>query len=193
MTEQIPQAAKLPIPADIVLKHPIPYGTGTLDRITLKRPLAGALASIKISSVAEADIDTALQIVAKASTRPITVQQLRAVKAPDIPKLVEACCTIVSGLEGEEEADHKDGRVPLLSPIPLGEGEQLEELHLMPPDAGQLRGIGLGGLNDMEVGVIITIAERCSVGHALKPGTLRLLDPADVLRIGRVVTGFFGD
>lgn len=193
MTDKNTQAAKLPIPADIVLKHPIPYGTGTLDRITLKRPLAGALATIKISSVAEADIDTALQIISKASTVPITVQQLRAVKAPDIPKLVEACVTIVSGPEGADEADHKDGRVQLLSPVPLGEGAMLEELHLMAPNAGQLRGIGLAGLNDMEVGVIITLAERCSINQVLKPGILRLLDPADVLRIGGVVTGFFAD
>lgn len=190
MTEQNEQRATLPVPDDIVFAHPIPYGAGTLDRIPLRRPKAGELIGVTLADLVDGNVDAVLTVVAKSATIPITVQQLRAVKASDIQKLVEATAVVISGPEGTEEEKAKDGRVPLLAPIDLPEGDKLEELALFSPDAGRLRGLSLAGLQDLDFGLIITLAERCST-KPLKPGTLRLLDPADLVKVGSTVTGFF--
>lgn len=191
MTEQTEKRATLPVPEDIVFTHPIPYGGTTLERIPLHRPKAGELIGVTLADLVNGNVDAVLTVVAKAATIPVTVQQLRAVKASDIQKLVEATATVISGPEdAEEDVKTKDGRVPLLVPIELPEGEKLEELTLFSPDAGRLRGLSLAGLQDLDFGLIITLAERCST-KPLKPGTLRLLDPADLVKVGSTVTGFF--
>ena len=181
----------LSTPQPITLATPIPYGTGTLEKLTLTRPKAGALTGLKLVALAEMDVDTILAVVARSADQPVSVEQLRAVQASDLPKLIEAAATLITGDDEQpEEADGDSGYVALRHPVTAPDGTEVVELLLRAPTAGDLRGLRLAGLGDLDVDLVLTVAERCSTRH-LRPGTLRLLDPADLLRLGKAVSGFF--
>lgn len=185
-----PTEPSLPVPKPIELAHPIPYGAGTIATLTLTRPMAGALSGLKLVALAEMDVDTILAVVARSSEQPISVEQLRAVQSVDLVKLIEAAATVITGDQEGEDEETGDGIVKLRIPITMPKGEKVADLLLRRPTAGDLRGIRLAGLSDMDVDLVLTVAERCSI-RQLPPGALRMLDPADLLRLGKAVSDFF--
>ncbi len=79
--------------------------------------------------------------------------------------------------------------VPLHKPIPYGDGT-LSELSFRRPMAGDLRGMKLGGLAEMDVDTVLKIAARTSTVH-LTEAHLAALDPADFIQVADQVGGFF--
>ncbi|WP_395459832.1 phage tail assembly protein (plasmid) [Azospirillum melinis] len=81
--------------------------------------------------------------------------------------------------------------VPLAKPLTYGKGT-LDQLQLRRPMAGDLRGIRLAAMSDMDVDVITKIASRCSV-TAVTEAHLAELDPYDLVKVTEAVGGFFAD
>lgn len=81
--------------------------------------------------------------------------------------------------------------VPLAKPLTYGQ-DKLTNLQLRRPMAGDLRGLRLAGLSDMDVDVITKIAVRCSV-TAVTEALLAELDPYDLVKLTEAVGGFFAD
>ncbi|MGY0794318.1 phage tail assembly protein [Azospirillum argentinense] len=81
--------------------------------------------------------------------------------------------------------------VPLAKPLPYGQNT-LTELQLRRPMAGDLRGLRLAGLSDMDVDVITKIAVRCSV-TVVTEAQMAELDPYDLIKLTEAVGGFFAD
>lgn len=77
--------------------------------------------------------------------------------------------------------------VPLSAPILFGE-EKIGELILRRPTSGDLRGIKLSALHELDTNTILTLLPRiCTV--PLPPNFD--LDPADLLQVCAAITGFF--
>jgi hypothetical protein len=74
-------------------------------------------------------------------------------------------------------------------PIPYGD-KQLSEITLRRPQAGDLRGVKLMGLHQMEVDTFTTLVPRIST-PAVTAGQLAAMDPYDTVRLMEVVTDFF--
>ena len=81
--------------------------------------------------------------------------------------------------------------VPLAKPLPYGKGT-LDKLQLRRPMAGDLRGIRLAGLSDMDVDVVTKIVARCSV-QTVTEAQLAELDPYDLVKVTEKIADFFGD
>lgn len=82
--------------------------------------------------------------------------------------------------------------VPLAKPLTYGQGK-LDKLQLRRPMAGDLRGIRLSGLSDMDVDVVTKIAARSSVNTVVTEAHLAELDPYDLVKVTEAVGGFFAD
>lgn len=79
--------------------------------------------------------------------------------------------------------------ITLSKPLTFGE-ETIGELTLRRPTAGDLRGIKLQGISDMDVNTVLTLLPRiCTV--PLAPATLHSLDPADLVAVCEAIAGFF--
>lgn len=74
-------------------------------------------------------------------------------------------------------------------PIPYGNTE-LSEITLRRPVAGDLRGVRLRGLHEMEVDTLTTIVPRIST-PVVTAGQLAAMDPYDTIRLMEEVTDFF--
>lgn len=81
--------------------------------------------------------------------------------------------------------------VTLTKPLHYGDGT-LTELTFRRPVAGDLRGLKLGGLSDMDVDLVCKIATRTSI-QTVTEAHLHTLDPADFLKVAAEIIGFFGD
>jgi len=79
----------------------------------------------------------------------------------------------------------------LSKPIPYGTGT-LDQLSFRRPAAGDLRGLKLSGLPDMDVDLVLKLAARTSI-DTVTEAQLYTLDPADFLKVANEVVGFFGD
>ncbi|WP_142847075.1 phage tail assembly protein [Telmatospirillum sp. J64-1] len=77
------------------------------------------------------------------------------------------------------------------NPIPYGD-KDLTEITLRRPMAGDLRGIKLRGLHDMEVDTLLAIVPRIATPQ-ITAGQLAAMDAADTLRLIEEVSGFFTD
>lgn len=78
--------------------------------------------------------------------------------------------------------------IHLDTPIQRGE-DKITELTLRKPTAGELRGISLANLVQMDVAATITILPRITT-PPLTPQEVAALDPADLLQISTAVVGF---
>lgn len=78
--------------------------------------------------------------------------------------------------------------VPLDTPIERGR-QKIDEVFLRKPNAGELRGVSLTALLQMEVDALITLLPRIST-PALTTHDVRNMDPADLVQCGGVVAGF---
>lgn len=81
--------------------------------------------------------------------------------------------------------------VTLSKPLAYGDST-LKELAFRRPMAGDLRGLKLGGLADMDVDLVLKLAARTSI-QTVTEAQLHTLDPADFLKVTNEVVGFFGD
>jgi hypothetical protein len=81
--------------------------------------------------------------------------------------------------------------ITLSKPLTYGAGT-LKELSFRRPMAGDLRGLKLGGLPDMDVDLVVKLAVRTSI-QTVTEAQLHELDPADFIKVANEVVGFFGD
>ncbi|TRX75284.1 phage tail assembly protein [Pseudomonas mangiferae] len=73
---------------------------------------------------------------------------------------------------------------------PIARGDQLiEQLSLRKPSAGELRGIALSELLQLDVGAIIKLLPRISA-PSITDHEARLMDPADLLDAGGKIATF---
>lgn len=78
----------------------------------------------------------------------------------------------------------------LRHPLPLGEGRDLTGLRLRRPLAGDLRGIKLALLLQMDTDALAQVVER--VSEPLLPAArFWALDPEDLTEVAMAVVGFF--
>lgn len=81
--------------------------------------------------------------------------------------------------------------VPFKVAIPYGDKE-LREITMRPPLAGDLRGIKLRAIHDMEWDAFAALVPRISTPH-VSAGQLAALEAPDVMQVIEKVLGFFGD
>lgn len=79
-----------------------------------------------------------------------------------------------------------ENTVELDAPVRRGEST-IEEVTLRKPSSGELRGIQLADLLQMDVAALIKLLPRIC---QLTEGEVRALDPADLVALGVKVTGF---
>ncbi|TDJ76972.1 phage tail assembly protein [Pseudomonas putida] len=79
-----------------------------------------------------------------------------------------------------------ENAVELDTPVKRGD-TTLDVITLRKPSSGELRGIQLADLLQMDVGALIKLVPRIS---PLIEAEVRALDPADLVAIGVKVTGF---
>ena len=80
-----------------------------------------------------------------------------------------------------------ENTVELDAPVRRGEST-IEEVTLRKPSSGELRGIQLADLLQMDVAALIKLLPRIC---QLTEGEVRALDPADLVALGVKVTGFW--
>lgn len=81
-----------------------------------------------------------------------------------------------------------DNRVPLDVPIKRGE-QRITALELRRPNAGELRGIHLAELIQLDVASLIRLIPRISMPSLTEP-EVQAMDPADLLAVGTKAVGF---
>lgn len=79
-----------------------------------------------------------------------------------------------------------DNAIELDTPVKRGEST-IAVVTLRKPSSGELRGIQLSDLLQMDVAALIKLVPRISL---LTEGEVRAMDPADLVAIGVKVTGF---
>ncbi|WP_068634895.1 phage tail assembly protein [Thauera butanivorans] len=82
----------------------------------------------------------------------------------------------------------KTETVQLDTPIQRGE-QNITEVALRKPNAGELRGVALTALLAMDVESLVTVVPRIST-PTLTTADVRGMDPADLVQIGGAVAGF---
>lgn len=79
--------------------------------------------------------------------------------------------------------------VTLGTPIAYGD-KTLSEIRLRRPKGGDLRGIKLSRLEEVDVDTILTLVPRIAI-TPVSPAQLAELDPADLVELAAAVVGFF--
>lgn len=78
--------------------------------------------------------------------------------------------------------------ITLDTPIARGE-TTIEQITLRKPTAGELRGVALSDVLQLQVDALVKLTPRLS-SPALTEPEMRNLDPADLVQIGGVIAGF---
>lgn len=81
--------------------------------------------------------------------------------------------------------------VILTKPLTYG-NNKIMELSFRRPSAGDLRGLKLSGLSEMDVDLILKLSARTST-TVVTEAQLYELDPADFIAVATEIVGFFGD
>ncbi|HVI51513.1 MAG TPA: phage tail assembly protein [Candidatus Sulfotelmatobacter sp.] len=79
--------------------------------------------------------------------------------------------------------------ITLIKPLKFGE-DIIAELPLRRPMAGDLRGIKLAAIQELDVTTILSLVQRLST-VPLAPDTLTTMDPVDIVQACEVISGFF--
>lgn len=79
--------------------------------------------------------------------------------------------------------------VRLSQPICYGD-DRLEEISLRRPTAGDLRGIRLARIEEVDVDTVLTITPRIAT-TPVTAAQLSQLDPADLVTVATEIVGFF--
>jgi hypothetical protein len=82
-------------------------------------------------------------------------------------------------------------KITLEFPIARKGQEPVTYLEVLKPNTGQLRGVKLIDIMQMDVSAIITILPRVTV-PPLDPAEIAHLDPADLMQLGAAIVSFFG-
>jgi hypothetical protein len=77
----------------------------------------------------------------------------------------------------------------LAAPLPYGD-TTLDELTFRDPHAGDLRGLKLGGLGEMDVNLILALTRRLA-NVAVTDEQLAMLSPFDLLKVTETIVDFF--
>jgi hypothetical protein len=80
--------------------------------------------------------------------------------------------------------------VRLSQPIPYGGERLLEEITLRRPTAGDLRGIRLARIEEVDVDTVLTITPRIAT-TPVTAAQLAQLDPADLVTLAAEIVSFF--
>ena len=83
----------------------------------------------------------------------------------------------------------RSATVDLDEPLPRGE-QQITQIQLRKPNSGELRGLNLVSLMQLDVTTLITLLPRIS-SPSLTPVEAAALAPEDLMQIGAEVMGFF--
>ena len=78
--------------------------------------------------------------------------------------------------------------IPLDMPLTRGETE-ITELRLRKPTSGELRGVSLADVLQMQTDALITLIPRLST-PSLTATEVRQMDPADLVQCGGEIAGF---
>lgn len=78
--------------------------------------------------------------------------------------------------------------ITLDSPIQRGE-KTIEKIFLRKPSSGELRGLALSDVLQLQVDALVKLTPRLS-SPALTEPEMRNLDPADLVQIGGAIAGF---
>jgi len=78
--------------------------------------------------------------------------------------------------------------IPLDTPIKRGDND-ISAISLRKPSAGELRGVTLTDLLQMDVAALTKVIPRIS-DPALTEAEVARMDPADLVQLGSAVTGF---
>lgn len=78
--------------------------------------------------------------------------------------------------------------ITLDTPITRGE-TTISDISLRKPSAGELRGVALSDVLQLQVDALVKITPRLS-SPALTEPEMRHMDPADLVQIGGVIAGF---
>lgn len=179
-----PADTAAPAPVSCTFTTPIPYGAGVLEGLTFRRLAAGDLRGLALEGIQSLDTDLYLAIAARAATTPITVQQLEAMAAADLSAMMQAIIDIMQG------AGQIDGSaVTLHRPISRADGD-IEKLAFRAPTAGDLRGLQMTALMNLDVSALLTLAQRCSTTR-VDAADLAGIDASDIGLIGAVLLNFF--
>lgn len=81
-----------------------------------------------------------------------------------------------------------DNVVELDTPIKRGE-QKITSIELRKPQSGELRGVHLGELLQLDVNSLIKVLPRISIPTLTEP-EVAAMDPADLLAVGTKVAGF---
>jgi hypothetical protein len=74
--------------------------------------------------------------------------------------------------------------------VPIKRGEQeIKQIRLRRPMGGELRGVSLSDLAQLDVGAIIKVAPRIAI-PTLTTADMNSIDPADLMQIGSEILGF---
>lgn len=82
-----------------------------------------------------------------------------------------------------------ENTITLDAPIKRGESA-IETITLRKPNAGELRGINLAEILQLNAGALLTLLPRITA-PSLTPPECAQLDPADLIELGTKVAGFF--
>lgn len=82
-------------------------------------------------------------------------------------------------------------KITLEFPIARQGGEPITQVEVLKPSTGQLRGVKLIDMMQMDVSAILTILPRVTT-PPLDPADLAQLDPADLMQLGAGLVSFFG-
>ena len=67
--------------------------------------------------------------------------------------------------------------------------QQITELRLRKPKAGELRGVSLSDLLSLDVAAIIKVVPRISI-PSINEAEARAMDPADLVQVGAKISSF---
>jgi len=100
--------------------------------------------------------------------------------------LIDTTSTIAAGTD--QPAVKDPNTVILESPVKRG-GKEITAVTLRKPKAGELRGVSLTELLQMNVDALSTVLPRITQPMLLKPD-MHQIDPADMVAMGTVVCRF---
>ncbi|WP_019646968.1 phage tail assembly protein [Novispirillum itersonii] len=92
------------VPADITtvtLHDPIPYGSGTLAELKIRRPTTGDLRGVKTVLMQDADFGILQDILPRISMQPLTAQHVASISLPDGLELM----AVIAGFFARRRAD----------------------------------------------------------------------------------------
>ncbi|WP_299307812.1 phage tail assembly protein [uncultured Croceicoccus sp.] len=87
MTDTPAPAASVPQTADVALATPITRGDTTIERITLRKPKAGALRGLTMQDILQADVSALITLIPRISNPALTAEEAAELEADDFAEI----------------------------------------------------------------------------------------------------------